>query len=274
MKMVAASRLRRVQNDIVHLRSYSHLLKHILDQVMDYLPPSKQNVYMRKKTAHDVLVICIGSNKGLCGTYNAFLYKYCKNQINRLQKQGSKVQLMVIGKKPERVFLKNKDTEIIPGPHHLIEKPTYEAAADLSRQAMDLFLTKNFGRVIVVYNRFKNAVVHELTAEQVLPLAIDEMLLKKKAESVVLPNERLILEPDHEQVVDYMCRQYIQYNFYRILLDASASEHGSRMTAMHKATDNAEEMLKNLTLSYNKARQAAVTRELLDIVGGAERITH
>ncbi len=274
MKMVAASRLRRVQNDIVHLRSYAHLLKHILDQVMNYLPLSKQNVFMKKKTAHDVLVICIGSNKGLCGTYNALLIKYCRNKIDMLQKEGSKVQLMVIGKKPEQFFLKNKDTELIPGPHHLIEKPTYEAAADLSRQAMDLFIKKNYGRVIMVYNRFKNAVVHELTAEQVLPVAIDEMLLKRKAESAVLPNERLILEPDHEQVVDYMCRQYIQYNIYRILLDASASEHGSRMTAMHKATDNADEMLKNLTLSYNKARQAAVTRELLDIVGGAERITH
>ncbi len=271
MKMVAASRLRRVQNYILYLRSYSLLLKQILDEVSEHVPLSEQSVFLKEKAPEgDVLVISIGSNKGLCGAYNAFLIKHTLKEIYSLKEQGFRVKLMVIGKKPERFFAK-KDMEMIPCDHNTIDNVSYESASMFARQVMDLFLTENFSRVVMVYNRFKNAVVHQLTSEQVLPVPKEELLLTEEQKLGIHYDDPVILEPSSEEVVEYMTGQYIYYNFYRVLLDASASEHGSRMTAMHKATDNADEMIKTLTLSYNKVRQASVTKELMDIIGGGQR---
>ncbi len=271
MKMVAASKLRRVQNYILYLRDYSLFLKKILDEVMEHVPLSGQSVFTKDRApGGGVLIISMGSNKGLCGTYNAFLIKHTLKEIYSAQEQGQRVKLMVIGKKPERFFAK-KDIEMISYDHNTIDNVSYESAAQFARDVMDLFLKENLSRVVMVYNRFKNAVVHQLTSEQVLPVPKEEMYLTEEHKLDILYDEPVILEPSTEEVVDYMTRQYIAYNFYRLLLDASASEHGSRMTAMHKATDNADEMIRALTLSYHKARQASVTKELMDIVGGGQR---
>ncbi len=270
MKMVAASRLRRVQNHIVHLRQYSLILKEILNDVMHHVPPSGHSVYMQERDTKDVLVISIGSNKGLCGTYNAFLIKHTLKELYALREEGYEVKLMVIGKKIERFFAKREFEQISPD-HDILEKPDYETASRFAGQIMDLYLRENLSRVVIVYNRFKNAVVHELTTEQVLPVSGELMVVDEETDYEFADEFPLILEPTRAEAVEYMTRQYIYYNHFRILLEASASENGSRMTAMHTATDNADEMLKSLTLSYNKARQASVTRELLDIVGGSTR---
>jgi F-type H+-transporting ATPase subunit gamma len=269
MKMVAASRLRKVQNKIIHLRNYAETLKYVLGEVMLRMPPSYQNIYLQPRSNEDVLLITVGSDKGLCGTYNSMLIKRTLKEKAALEDSGESVQLMVLGKKPAR-FFKTRNFEVIEADSDVINNLVYESASAFAEYVTDLYMKENYGRVLIVYNRFKNAVIHELTVEQVLPLA-EEDLFGSLPPDDELPDDYIILEPEAEEVIDYITRQYVHYNFYRIMLDASASEHGSRMTAMHQATDNADDMLKSLTLSYNKARQASVTRELLDIVGGAGR---
>ncbi len=271
MKMVAASRLRRVQNDIVHLRKYAWQLKKILDEVMDHVPVAGQGPFMKERDTGEVLIIALGSNKGLCGTYNAFLIRHCLKELRRLRQEGHRAVIMPVGQKLWHFFSRREDTECLAVDHHIMERVGHGAATELAELVMDIHLRRNFSRVLMVYNRFKNAVVHQLTTEQVLPVPREEMIFDEEAIVDPMDDMPVILEPDQEAVVEYMTRKFIRYNVYRILLDASASEHGSRMTAMHKATDNAEEILKSLKLSYNKARQAAVTRELMDIVGGAGR---
>ncbi len=269
MKMVAASRLRRVQNNIIHLRKYAKLLNYVLSDVMLRLPPSYNNVLLRSRDENnDVLLITLGSDKGLCGTYNTLLIKRSLQEFNTLKDEGGRVRLMAVGKKPER-FFEQRGFDMIPSSGENLDKVSYDSASAFAKHVSDHYMKGNFGRVLVVYNRFRNAVVHHLTVEQLLPIPEESMIANYEFDDDI-PDERIILEPEPAEVIDYMTMQYLNYNTYRILLDAAASEHGSRMTAMHQATDNADAMLKTLNLSYNKARQASVTRELLDIVGGAE----
>lgn len=267
MKMVSASKLRKVQTHILHLRRYSVILKKITSEVLEQIPPSRQNVYAKTREQGEVLVVSIGSNKGLCGTYNTFVIKHTIKEIKKIVHQGEQARLMVVGRKPASFFEK-KGYELVQADHEMVDKITYDTASAFASHLMGLFLKENFSRIVLVYNRFKNAVVHELTTEQLLPLPENEN--REPAEQDDADDDlAVILEPTAEEVSEAMIRRFIYYNTFRILLDAAASENGSRMIAMHKATDNADEMLKTLTLSYNKARQAAVTRELLDIVGGA-----
>ncbi len=268
MKMVSASKLRKVQTNIVHLRRYATILKKITSEALEQIPVDQKSVFAKTRSSGDVLVVCLGSNKGLCGTYNALLIKHTIRELKKLEHQREAARLMVVGKKPA-LFFQKKGYDLVEADHDLMDKISYESACRFAQKLMDLFLKEHFNRIILVYNRYKNAVVHELTTEQMLPLPEDEV--REAAEVDDLPEDdyAVILEPSPQEVGEVIIRRFICYNTYRIMLDASASEHGSRMTAMHKATDNADEMLKTLTLSYNKARQAAVTRELLDIVGGA-----
>ncbi len=268
MKMVAASRLRKVQNNIVHLREYAWTLRYILGDVMLRLPPSYQNVFLKQRSNNHVLIVAIGSDKGLCGTYNSLLIKRTLKEVYAEQDKGATVTLLVFGKKPANFFFKRGFNMLSDVDPHF-DKVSYEFAVHFADLVTEKYLKANYERVLIVYNRFRNAVFHELTVEQLLPVSEEDLMAS--ADDEERTDDPVILEPQPEEVIDYMTRQYINYNVYRILLDASASEHGSRMTAMHKATDNADELLKTLTLSYNKARQSSVTRELLDIVGGAER---
>ncbi len=269
MKMVAASRLRKVQNNIIHLREYASMLNYVLSDVMLRLPPSYNNILLKPRDGNnDVLLVTLGSDKGLCGTYNALLIKRTLLELNALKDEGGKVKLMAMGKKPERFFIK-RGLDMVPSSGENLDKVSYESARAFAKHVTGLYMKENVGRVLLVYNRFRNAVMHDLTVEQLLPIP-EESMIANFALDDEIPDERIILEPMPEEVIDYMTMQYLNYNSYRILLDAAASEHGSRMTAMHQATDNADEMLKTLNLSYNKARQTSVTRELLDIVGGAE----
>jgi len=266
MKMVSASRLRKVQNYIVHLRQYAILLRGILDEVTAQLSASRKGIYLSSKSTGDALVICIGSSRGLCGTYNGVLVRQCLKRVKELSEGGLRVQLLVLGKKPAS-FFKKRGFSMLEADHDLIDKVNYGSASEFAHHLMELFLKENFESIEVVYYRFRNAVVQELTVEQLLPLPGDEGYGGEQADEVS-DEDPVIMEPSLEDAAGYMIAQFVSYNVYRILLDASASEHGSRMTAMHQATDNADEMIRTLTLHYNKARQASVTRELMDIVGG------
>lgn len=267
MKMVAASRLRKVQNNILQLRDYADTLKFILSDVMLRLPPYYQNVFLKQRSNNHVLVVAIGSDKGLCGTYNSLLIKRTLKEVYALQDGGNSVKLLVFGKKATQYFAK-RGFDMLTDVDPQFDKISYDFALEFAEIVTEKYLKNNYERVVVVYNKFRNAVVHELTVEQLLPVSEDDLVAAAGDEERT--DDPVILEPKPFEVIDYLTRQFINYNVYRILLDASASEHGSRMTAMHQATDNADELLKSLKLSYNKARQASVTRELIDIIGGSE----
>lgn len=289
MKMVAASKLHKSQQSIVSLRHYSRLLKGILDKVTQQGGASGLHPYTMDHGGTQVLLVSIASNKGLCGTYNAMVLKRTMAQIRYHQKQQLDTKLLLIGKKNDNFFLK-KDIDIFDTKHELIDKLTFSSSQALADKIMDAFINGEFDRVEIVYNRFVNAVVQELVVEQILPIPIGNPLTDqadggeekngpgKAVDKAAWPVNHddltdsfgSILEPTPQQVVDYMLPFFVSVNLFRILLDSSASEHGARMTSMHKATDNADEMLKNLTLTYNKVRQSMITRELMEIVGGAE----
>ncbi len=266
MKMVAASRLRKVQNQIIHRRQYAGVLKQVLDEVITAPDEQARNVYVAPRSVKDVIVISIGSNRGLCGHYNTFLIKHTLREVQKQKDAGNRVRVMPIGKKPAAFFEKH-EIGLLAGNHDIPEKVSYETAAAFAEHIMELYLKEHCGRILLVYNRFHNAVVHTLTTEQVLPVKPDEMTTQT-GNNQHYRDPSVIMEPTPDEVVDYLTGQFIAHNVYRILLDASASEHGSRMTAMHEATDNADELIRSLTLTYNKVRQASVTREIMDVMGG------
>jgi len=265
MKLVAASKLRGVQDHILHLRDYAGTLRQVLGEVILRLSSPRSHPFMRPGAAKSVLLICVGSDKGLCGTYNLLVIRETLKQMEALQEEGYRVRLMVLGKKPARYFQqRNFDVEAIDG--EIIRNVNYQSADAFAKQVTDFYLKESFARVLIVYNRFVNAVIHNITTEQFLPLSVKRLSGKSRQDWT--EDRTVILEPGQDDAVNYLTVQYVSYNCYRILLDAAASEHGSRMTAMHKASDNADDMLKELNLRYNKARQSMVTKELLDIVGG------
>jgi len=271
MKMVAASRLRSVQNHILYLRQYEKVLRTILDDMMLVMPAETYNFFMKSRQSREVLIVCMGSNRGLCGAYNALVIKRTLQEIEKYENDGFRVKLMVVGKKLQN-FFKKRDYTIMASDVESIDRLSQEKAAGFASKIKDLYLKEHTASVVVIYHRFRNAAVHDVFAEKVLPVSLGNISeVKARSVSESSQHERLILEPSSEQVLDHMVSQYLHYQCFRLLLDAAASEHGSRMTAMHKATDNADDLLKDLSLAYNKARQSNITRELLDIMGGAEK---
>jgi F-type H+-transporting ATPase subunit gamma len=276
MKMVSASKLHRAQQSIVPIRVYSAHLRGIIGDILPQLPHSARNQFVEPVGMGEALVVSVSSNKGLCGTYNALAIRKTLTHVRALEEEGYKVKLFLIGKKAERFFDK-AGFEVYASDHELVDKADPASAAQFSRSLLDAFSEGAFERVDVVYYQFRNAVFQKLVVEQVLPL--DLASLASGTEDGPVPNENdsgerahfgFILEPDPEDVCETLIPRFFSTNFYRIFMESSASEHGARMTSMHKATDNADELLHSLTLTYNKARQAQITREIMEIVGGAE----
>lgn len=269
MKMIAASHLRTVQNQIAHLRQYEKTLKIVLDDMMHVMPANTRHAFMSKRENRDMLIVPVGANRGMCGAYNTMVIKHTLREIDRLQEEGYRVKLMTIGRKMDSFFSK-RQFDIIASDDECIDKLSPGRAFSFSEKLLDVYLKQHVSGVVMIYHRFRNAAVQDLHAERVLPLVKEHLAeISEEPDQPDDPEERLILEPSHGEVLEYMAAKYLRFHFFRILLDAAASEHGSRMTAMHKATDNADELMKNLKLAYNKARQANITRELMDIMGGA-----
>jgi len=274
MKMIAASRLRVVQNYILHLRHYETSLKGILDDMMETMPDTARNIFLAKRDNRDVLVVAVGSNRGMCGAYNSMVIKYALDQADKLKEEGYRVKIMAIGKKVSNFFAK-REYEVVASDYECIDKISPEKIFDFSETMRNIYLKHHLSGVVMVYHRFKNAAVQDLHAERVLPLVKEQLSdASPDPDKMPGPEEKLILEPSPAEVLEYMAARYVQFHFFRILLDAAASEHGSRMTAMHKATDNADELMDSLSLAYNKARQANITKELMDIMGGAGGRSH
>lgn len=277
MKMVAASRLHKTQQSIHPLRTFAAALRELLGGILAQLPSTPESPFFRQGQGGEALVIAVSSNKGLCGTYNVMVIKKTLEHIRMLEEEGYRVRLLVVGKKAEKFFEKRKQA-LFSVEHDLVDLVSHDASSRFSRSMLDAFFTGKFERLDVVYYQFRNAVYQELVAEQVLPLSFESLASAEathpepKTEKPAHPDDYFgyILEPDPQDVSDTLIPQFLATNFHRIFLEAAASEHGARMTSMHKATDNADELLNSLTLTYNKARQAQITREIMEIVGGAE----
>lgn len=267
MKMVSAAKLKRAQDAIVQMRPYANKLKEILENVSASID-SSENVYARNNEAKNVLIVAISSNRGLAGAFNSNVIKKI-NALISTEFSGSNVTIIPVGKKVHDAFKRTR--YFITGqdlPHHasdLLDKTSYENASKVMDKIINAFLTKEFDKVVVIYNQFKNAAVQTTTAEQLLPV-LPSATEQKGA------NTDYIYEPSQEFIVNELIPRSVKTQFFKALLDSIASEHGARMTAMHKATDNAKAMQRDLKIMYNKARQAAITKEILEIVGGAEAL--
>lgn len=265
MKMVSAAKLKRAQDAITQMRPYSEKLQEILGNLSASLDIS-ENALAEERTVSNVLVIAITSNRGLCGGFNNNVIK-AVNQVVVEDFAGSNVQILCLGKKAKDAFKRsplyfNADGSGIAD--DIFAELSFDNAAVVAQFAMNTFMNKQFDRVVVIYNSFVNAASQSVKKEQLLPI-----VATSQEEGVI---GDYIFEPSQAEIVEDLIPKSLKVQLFKALLDSNAAEHGARMTAMHKATDNANELQRNLKLSYNKARQAAITNEILEIVGGAEAL--
>ncbi|MCP4553357.1 MAG: ATP synthase F1 subunit gamma [Bacteroidetes bacterium] len=269
MKMVSASKLRRAQNAILKLRPYALKLTEILQNLSKSIDNSEEGIYSDIRNPEKILIVIIASNRGLCGAFNANVIKEANKLIqSSYQKQSNagNVSVYCFGKKVIEFYAK-RELKVAGNEMDVFSELTFENVVPLAEQLMKDFEDKTFDKIVLVYNQFKNAAVQRLITEPFLPIVPED---DKKEDSTIQAD--YIFEPNKQQIVTELIPKSLKIQLYKALLDSFASEHGARMTAMHKATDNAEELLKDLKLKYNKARQAAITNEILEIVSGAEAL--
>lgn len=267
MKMVSAAKLKRAQDAIVQMRPYAGKLKEILGNLSSSLDVN-DNKYGAPREVKNVLIVAITSNRGLCGGFNNNVIK----RVNQLiaEHQNENMAVISIGKKASEYFKHTSyNIKASDFPKHLNEvydNLNFATVAKIADNIMRHYVDGSIDKVILVYNKFKNAAVQELTDEQFLPIVSNPELAESKT------NIDYIFEPNKEEIVENLIPKSLKIQFYKAILDSHASEHGARMTAMHKATDNANDLVKELKIVYNKARQAAITNEILEIVAGAEAL--
>ena len=261
MKMVSAAKLKRAQDAITQMRPYAEKLHEILVNLSATLEDSTEGVYSQERDTQKVLLVPIASNRGLCGAFNANVFKRTEKRIKELSHLD--VQVYPIGKRSVDYFtgkhtMFNSNLEIF-------NDLNFDSSTLIAQEVMDAFVAGSFDKVEIIYNKFVNAATQELMVEPFLPVKAEE------TEEVQL-NTDYIFEPSKSSIVLDLIPKSLKIQFYKGLLDSHASEHGARMTAMHKATDNAQDLKDDLTLTYNRQRQAAITNEILEIVGGAEAL--
>jgi F-type H+-transporting ATPase subunit gamma len=269
MKMVSASKLRRAQDAITRIRPFTEKLEGILSNLSDSLEEGADNAFGQVRPVQRVLLVVVTSDRGLAGAFNNNIIKATLNLIEekyaRLGKEN--IELLCFGKKGTDFFLK-REYKVHSGYSDIFKRMSFEAFRPAAEMAMNGFLNKEYDEVVVLYNHFKNVATQVLVTQPFLPIPPKEV---KKGQAAG-PLVDYILEPSQKEIVEELIPKSLKISFYSYLLDSNASEHGARMTAMDKATDNAKEMLKALRLQYNRGRQAAITKEILEIVGGAEAL--
>jgi len=265
MKMVSAAKLKRATNAIVQLRPYATKLKEILGNLSASLEGSS-SPFIQEREPNKVLIIVVSSNRGLAGAFNMNVIKAANNLIAGKysdQYKNGNVSIVAIGKKSQD-FYEKRNYNVVGNNNEVYTALTFQNVTKITDSIMTGFEKGAYDRVELVYNRFKNAAVQILTTEQLLPLPKTEATAESAAS-----NTDYILEPSQEEIVEQLIPKSIKIQLYKAVLDSHASEHGARMTSMDKATENAGDLLKALKLSYNQARQAAITTELTEIVSGA-----
>jgi F-type H+-transporting ATPase subunit gamma len=262
MKMVSAARLKKAQDAITAMRPYSEKLTELLQNLSATLDSDTGGVYSEQRELKNVLVVAITSNRGLAGAFNSNIIKQA-NELAEVTYADNKVDFFTIGKKGNDIL--KKSGSVIENNMDIFDDLTFEATSEIAEKLMDLYANNKYDRIVIVYNNFKNAATQFVLTEQFLPI-----LPPKVSETSVTVD--YIFEPSMVEIVEGLIPKSLKTQLFKSLRDSVASEHGARMTAMHKATDNATELRDALKLQYNKARQAAITNEILEIVGGAEAL--
>jgi len=271
MKMVAASKLRKAQTAIIKLRPYAAKLREILQNLSASIGDSDENVFSQERKPEKVLLVVIASNRGLCGAFNSNIIKMAVNLTATTyhhQFTQNNVSLITIGRKATEYFRKRK-YNVIESHDELFDQLTFANASALAEKMMKSFAVKDYDRIDLIYNQFKNAAVQRLIVEQYLPIAPAQPAAQAP---VVKVESDYIFEPDKETIVRELIPKTLRIQLFKAVLDSYASEQGARMTAMNKATENAKDLLRDLNISYNKARQNAITNAILEIVSGAEAL--
>ena len=267
MKMVSAAKLKRATDAIVQMRPYANKLKDILANLTASLE-GNESPYTQQREIKNVLLVVVTSNRGLAGAFNANVIKAANLLVEDkydAQKRAGNLQIIAIGKKAQDYFTRNK-FNVIGNNNEVFNHLNFEEANKIAEEVMSGFVAGKWDKVEVVYNQFKNAAMQILTTEQLLPV------VPSVNQSANQNNADYLLEPSQEEIVLGLIPSSVKIQLYKALLDSHASEHGARMTAMDKATENAGELLKALRLSYNQARQASITNEILEIVSGANAL--
>lgn len=266
MKMVSAAKLKRAQDSIVQLRPYADKLRDILQNISSTLDSNVGGELTVQREVQKLLLVVLTSNRGLAGAFNSNIVKQTNLILKEAKENGIEVELLTIGKKGFDL-LKNA-SKIYKNESQIWDDLKYEDIAAISEEITEKFINGEFDEVRIVYNQFRNAANQTVIDEHYLPVQI------KTGEEVDanVSTVDYIFEPSKEEIVTDLIPQTLKTQLYKAILDSNASEHGARMTAMHKATDNADSLRRELILHYNKARQAAITNEILEIVGGAEAL--
>ena len=275
MKMVSASKLRKSQTAILALRPYASKLQEIMTRLSSSLQASAEGVYAKihKENPEDekILLIPVASNKGLCGVFNVTVLREVLRTLNedyKIQYEKGNVDILCISKKIEET-LKFRKYRVLGNENELLDKLSYENALPFAEKLMADFAEEKYDRIIFIYNQFKNAGTQILVKEQFLPIIGTEPV---EEDERPVDEIEYIFQPSKEEILNSLIPNSLKLQLYKILLDSFTSEHGARMVSMTKATDNAAELLKDLNLSYNKARQGAITNEIIEIVGGANAL--
>jgi F-type H+-transporting ATPase subunit gamma len=262
MKMVSAAKLKKAQDAITAMRPYAEKLTELLQNLSATLEGEVGGAFTAQREVKKVLIVAITSNRGLCGAFNTNVIKQAKLVADTYA--GKQVDIFAIGKKGNDVL--RKTNNVIEVQNTIFDQLTFENASDIAQQLMDKFVAGDYDKIEIVYNEFKNAATQIVRTQQFLPLA-------PIVGGEVVASD-YIFEPSKEEIVLTLIPKSLKTQLYKSIRDSFAAEHGARMTAMHKATDNATELRDQLKLTYNKARQAAITNEILEIVGGAEALNN
>ena len=263
MKMVSAAKLKKAQDAITAMRPYADKLTELLQSLSATLDADSGSKYAVQRDVKKVLIVAITSNRGLCGAFNSNIIK----EVSKLSNEkyaNQEVSYVAIGKKANDAF--KKSNKVIANKSDIFDDLTFDNVAEIAEMLMDKFVTGEFDKIDIVYNKFKNAATQEVMTEQFLPI------VPMQGEANVISD--YIFEPSKVEIVEQLIPKSLKTQLYKGIRDSFASEHGARMTAMHKATDNVTELRDQLKLTYNKARQAAITNEILEIVGGAEALNN
>ncbi|MCH2034176.1 MAG: ATP synthase F1 subunit gamma [Tenacibaculum sp.] len=263
MKMVSAAKLKKAQDAITAMRPYASKLTELLQSISATLDGNVGGAYSEQREVKKVLLVAVTSNRGLCGGFNSSIIKKTVNTINE-KYNGVEVDVFTIGKKGNDIL--SKEYNVVENNTKIFDELTFENTAAIAQDLMDVFVAGSYDRIELVYNRFKNAATQIAMVEQFLPI--------KPVENDSNVSLDYIFEPSKEEIILELIPKSLKTQLYKAIRDSFAAEHGARMTAMHKATDNAKELRDELLLTYNKARQAAITNEILEIVGGAEALNN
>lgn len=265
MKMVSAAKLKKAQDAITAMRPYADKLTELLQSVSASLEGESGSVFAQQRDVKNVLVVAITSNRGLCGAFNTNVIKESSKLANTVY-ADKKVSFMTVGKKGNDIISKNH--YVIHNNNSIYDELTFENASEITQRLMEVYTEGTYDKIVLVYNHFRNAATQIVKTENFLP--IQPMAQEEVASSAA----DYIFEPSKLEIVETLIPKSLKTQLYKAIRDSFASEHGARMTAMHKATDNAKELKSELVLTYNKARQAAITNEILEIVGGAEALNN